>query len=130
LALFDKPGNTGNGGCRSELRREKKSNQFSQINQGAFAHATLEEIRKVVDNHKFQQGNYELRVLRVPALYVTALWLNDLLNHEDAVIPIPPTNELLKPSEVYTPSQFINILREPAQQKLRFDSSPRLERAR
>jgi hypothetical protein len=89
----------------------KQSNRFAQLNNGAFAGATLEEIHKAVDNRKFQKGSYELRVLGVPALYVTALWLNDLRDKQDVVIPIPPTNELLKPSEVYTPSQFIKMLK-------------------
>jgi hypothetical protein len=109
---------------------EKQKNQFSQLNQGAFAGGTLEEIRRVVDDPEFEKGSYELRVLRVPALYVIALWLADQQNHNDALIPIPPTNEALKPSQVYTPKQFIAVLRQPAQQKLDFDSSPRLERAR
>jgi hypothetical protein len=123
-------GTRGTAAAEVNYDERKKSNQFSQLNQGAFASATLEEIHKVVDDRKFQQGSYELRLLRVPALYVTALWLNDLREHHDAVIPIAPTIEVLKPSEVYTPSQFIKVLREPAQEKLRFDSSPRLEQAR
>lgn len=125
--------NQGPGGTAAaevNYDERKQSNQFSQLNQGAFAGATLEEIKKVVDNRKFQEGSYELRVLRVPALYVIALWLNDQRNHEDVLIPIPPTNEFLKPSEVYTPSQFIAILRKPAEQKLRFDSSPPMKQAR
>ena len=123
-------GTRGTAAAEVNYDEKKQSNQFAQLNYGAFASATLEEINKVVDNRQFQKGSYELRVLRVPALYVTALWLKDLQNNQDIVIPIPPTNTCLKPSEEYTPSKFIQLLHQPAQQKLRFDSSPHVEQTR
>lgn len=120
------------GTAAAEVNYDERTgtNEFSQLNQGSYGLNTVEEIKKVEKSPQFRERSYELRFLRVPALYVAALWLHDLDGDHDVVIPIPPTDVHLKPGVDYVPSKFIALLQAPAQQKLRFDSSPRMEQAR
>jgi hypothetical protein len=46
-------------------------------NEGPFAEATARAISRVESWPEVADGDYELRVLRLPALYLMALWLKD-----------------------------------------------------
>jgi hypothetical protein len=122
-------GEQGTAAAEVNYDEKAESNEFSQFNQGAYGPATLAEIQKVETSPRFSKGSYELRFLRIPALYVAAVWLHDLEGDGDVVIPIPPTAPPLEAGVDYSPSKFISLLQAPAQQKLRFDSSPRMEQA-
>ncbi len=42
------------------------------------------------------KDDFELRVLRIPALYVMAFWLHG--EKKDILVPMPPTNSRLNPT--------------------------------
>ncbi|MEP7309189.1 MAG: hypothetical protein ABJA98_27105 [Acidobacteriota bacterium] len=48
---------------------------FSNTNEGPFVASTAKAIEAAERLPEVEAGNYELAVLRVPALYVIALWL-------------------------------------------------------
>jgi hypothetical protein len=117
-------GNRGTASAEVNYDEAKGGSKFSEFDPGSLAAATLHEIRRVEQNPDLQRKSYELRLLRIPALYVTALWLKDTEGSQDVLIPIPPTFPALKPGEPYSSSQMAEILRQPAKKKLAFDSSP------
>ena len=64
-----------------------------------------------------QQGAYELRALRVPALYVMALWLKDLNSDKDRFIVMPPTFPPVQALQVYSTSDLLALLHTAAAKK-------------
>lgn len=106
--------------------------QFAHLNQGVFNAGTLEAIQAAEADPGLAAGSYELRMLRIPALYVVALWLKDtharkssIAHENDVLIPIAPTSPLLTAGKPYSPAEMLDTLRESARQKREFDSSPR-----
>jgi hypothetical protein len=53
---------------------------------------------------------YEIRALRVPALYVVALWLKDLQGDEDRFIVIPPAFAPVQILHPYSTDELLAIL--------------------
>jgi hypothetical protein len=123
-------GNRGTAAAEVNYDELKGGSKFSEFNPGSLADATLQEIQRVEQNSELERKSYELRLLRIPALYVTALWLKDTEGSQDVLIPIPPTPPMLKPGKAYSPSEIAEALRQPAEKKLAFDSSPKREQAR
>jgi hypothetical protein len=82
---------------------------FAGLNRGPFVQQMVDVMRtaNVPDD-------YEARMLRIPALYVVAVWLaNDKGN--DLFIPLKPTNPVLQPGRVYQQAEFEAALVEAAQ---------------
>jgi hypothetical protein len=64
-----------------------------------------------------QRTNYELRALRVPALYVMALWLKDLQGDQDRFIVLPPAFPPVQPLHPYSTGDLLPVLQRLAAQK-------------
>lgn len=97
---------------------------FAQLNEGPFVAATAQALRDAERIPEVANGNYEARVLRVPALYVLALWLKDLDDSNDLIIPLDPAPPYLDAGFVYREPEFYNALTAPAQERAAFDDSP------
>jgi hypothetical protein len=77
-----------------------------------------EEALRVADQlPDVRQRAYEIRALRVPALYVMSLWLKDTKGNEDRFIVMPPAFAPIKSLLVYTTGDLIAILQSLAAQK-------------
>lgn len=63
---------------------------FSSFNEGPFARSTADAIQIAQRLSEVERGNFELRLLRVPALYFTAVWLHDTERPGDLLIPLAP----------------------------------------
>jgi hypothetical protein len=97
---------------------------FARVNEGPFVGATVQALGQIGQRPEVAQGNYEIRLLKVPALYVVALWLKDLNGDRDLVIPLAPAPPYLVPGRAYVHTDFLKLLIEPARQRLGFDDSP------
>ena len=64
---------------------------FSAFNSGRLVTSTVEAIRTAQGLPQVGQGNFELRLLRVPALYFTALWMHSAQGTDDVLIPLAPS---------------------------------------
>lgn len=74
------------------------SHVFSAFNEGGFVGSTAEAIRAAEQLPETQQGDFELRLLHVPALHVMALWLHTAKDGGgqeatpgDLLIPLAPS---------------------------------------
>ena len=77
-----------------------------------------EEALRLVDQlPEVQQRTYEIRGLRVPALYVMALWLKDLGGDQDRFVVLPPAFPPVQPLRPYSTSDFLSLLHPMAAQK-------------
>jgi hypothetical protein len=89
-----------------------------QANEGRFVRATAEAIRRAEADPELADGRYELRLLRIPALYLMALWLSDDDGRGDRVIPLEPAPQPLQAGESYVPEELLALLRGPARRRL------------
>jgi len=64
---------------------------FSAFNSGRLVASTVEAIRTAQGLPHVSQGSFELRLLRVPALYFTALWMHGAQGTDDILIPLDPS---------------------------------------
>lgn len=64
-----------------------------------------------------QQRPYEIRALRVPALYFMALWLKDSQGRADHFVVLPPAFAPLQALRVYAANDLLPILQQLAARK-------------
>jgi hypothetical protein len=99
---------------------------FGLLNEGPYVTATSKALR-IGEEQKVLEGvSLEFTVIRIPALYVMAVWLRDEKGMDDVIIPMPPTHSLLEPWKHYTKSEFGDILSQAARDRGSFDDSPKL----
>lgn len=65
------------------------THDVSQFTEGPFVAATDDAVKAVRRLPQLQAAGFELRLLRVPALYVMALWLHSPA--ADLLVPLPPS---------------------------------------
>src|SRR5262249_43555741 len=87
----------------------KGGSQFGSLTTGFAAGAergfeTAEHLPEV------QQHTYEIRALRVPALYLMTLWLKDQQGQQDRFIVLPPAFPPLQPLVAYSAFDLLAIL--------------------
>ncbi len=64
---------------------------FSAFNEGRFVTSIADAIRTAWELAEVQRGFVELRLLRVPGLYVMVLWLHKAQGTGDLLIPLAPS---------------------------------------
>jgi hypothetical protein len=92
-----------------------------QANEGPFVAATLAAIEQAEQDPELTDGRYELRLLRIPALYLMALWLKDDDGDGDLVIPLDPSPEPLEAGRHYRPDELVAELARMAEARSEFD---------
>jgi hypothetical protein len=70
------------------------------------------------------QGDYEIRALRVPALYVTALWLKGLQKNRDLFLMVPPLFPPFNDKVPYDRDDFLKLLKAAAAKTVQPGKSP------
>ncbi|HEX8738107.1 MAG TPA: hypothetical protein VF721_22425 [Pyrinomonadaceae bacterium] len=101
--------------------------QFSHFNTGPFVEETARAILQAESLDEVAENDYEARILKIPALYVMALWLHG--ERDDILIPMPPTNEKLEAQKTYSPKEFFGALAPAADARLSFDDAPDAEKS-
>jgi len=89
----------------AEVMQSDAGFTFAGLNDGPFVKQMLDAMRKAN-----VQGDYEPRLLRVPAVYVVAAWLKDSTGNNDLFIPLDPSNPALEPGRVYNAKEFEQAL--------------------
>jgi len=92
--------------------------KFSQFNEGPFVTATIEAVQLAERHPTTSDSSYAVRLIRVPPLYVMALWLHDERGGDDFIFPMPPTPPYLEPNRPYKGDEFANLLAEDARRRL------------
>lgn len=112
--------------CASDGSRVK----FAGLSRGPFVAATYDAIRIAEHVDAVVSGEYELRLLRIPALYAMALWLKGMEGDGDIVLPIgseepgtltsqPRDLSSMASPRALTTESFVEALRPAAQRALR-----------
>jgi hypothetical protein len=90
----------------------------------AHARATEDIFHKAEALPEVANGDYEIRTLRVPELYVIALWLKDLQHNDDRLLPVPPVFPPFNAQVVYDQNDFVKLLQTAAAKKVRQATRP------
>jgi hypothetical protein len=84
---------------------------------------TTRAVRRCLEEGHLRTGSNELRLLSIPALSITSLWL--MGESGSVIIPLPPTFPPLAAGREYRGDEFLRALRDLATKRLQFDNSPR-----
>ncbi len=109
---------TLDGGAGGEAR-------FASVNAGPFVDGTTQAFASVSKDPTFATGDWEMRVLRVPALYIFAVWTHDKAGNADRIRPIAPAPAYLDASRTYSWDEFVAAVRPQAEAKLAGDDGLR-----
>jgi hypothetical protein len=91
--------------------------------EGPFTDATAKAIRRAEEDPQLADGDYELRALRVPGLYLMAVWLKDLDGDGDVVIPLEPAPAPLEASRSYRLHELERELASMSRERLSFEDA-------
>lgn len=109
-----------------EIPTETNGNieQTMQLNEGQFVGATFEAVAAIEQSEEVRGSDYELRLLRIPALYTVALWLHSGTGDRDLLMPIGQCHPALDTGRLYHPDEFTEALAGPAEELGRVDTRP------
>lgn len=113
-------------GRRGAKGAAARSLEFASLTHGPFASATVEALGAAERLPQVARADYELRLLRVPAVYFVALWLHRA--DDDILVPMGDPPAGLERNEPYGEAAVIEALRGPAEQAKRFDAAYRERR--
>jgi len=88
---------------------EVRDHELLHVNEGPFIKGTADAMTAAVDVAAAQSPDYELRLLRIPALYTVAVWL--AASGEDVLIPAEPAPPPLVAKQAYAEAAFTDALR-------------------
>jgi hypothetical protein len=95
--------------------------EFSSLNHGAMASATVAALKLAEQSQQLQGKTVELRVLFVSAVHLVAIWLH--AEGEDVLIPIEPTPKELAVTQLYSDTALLTLLKPAVDQaRQRFDA--------
>ncbi|MFI6324107.1 hypothetical protein ACIBG8_41735 [Nonomuraea sp. NPDC050556] len=79
----------------------------AQFTEGRFVAATATAVRSARALPQLEKANFELRLLRIPALYLMALWLHSPAT--DLLVPLAPS-PIGKEGQIVPPAQLFGEL--------------------
>lgn len=95
--------------------------QLRALNTGRFGQATRDAVEAAEHLGFVARDDFEVRVLRVPALSLNALWLaGDRDTVEDALVPLSPTPAEILPGAPTRAAELLDKLRPLARRRLGF----------
>lgn len=98
---------------------DARHNRFMSISEGAAVASLGQRIQSTVTQMAKANGDYDLALIRVPALSLTAVWLKGRRGQPDIVIPDDSPKSPLTAGRHYTLDEFRAALKPVADQLLR-----------
>ena len=104
-----KPGSTA-----ADVQHGAGGATFAGLTQAPFVRAFAEAVQRSAADPTLGVGDFEPRLLQIPALYIVALWLKDGDPSRDVFIPLPPANSAVEPGRHYDRKAFEAALAQAA----------------
>ena len=95
---------------------------FASVNSGPFVAGTIAALKALPTDPAFAKGDWEGRMIRIPALYIMAIWAHEKRSNVDLIRVTAPVPPYLDANKTYTWPEFKAALQEPAKQKLANDA--------
>ncbi|MFE5770345.1 hypothetical protein ACFQ7O_18495 [Streptomyces sp. NPDC056485] len=96
---------------------------LEQVNMGPYVESTAQALEDLAENHEIRAGDYELRILKIPALCAVALWLSPVGSERSLFVPLAPAPDYLEAGRIYLENEMLDALEGPARLRLEFDDS-------
>lgn len=87
---------------------------FSHVDEGPFVESMVAGVTFAEEFEASRGGDYELRLLSVPSLYLIALWLHGA---DDLLVPLAPTPGGLDTQHAYTEEEILSSLSDLIQRR-------------
>jgi hypothetical protein len=100
------------------------NHEFGGLSHGANVAKMVELLQQAERLPEVQNGDFEPRLLRVPALYIVAIWLKDRKSGQDILIPLPPSGPPLVVGQHYSASDFEAVLKAAADARIAAPPAP------
>jgi hypothetical protein len=106
-----------------ELTADPKGNdkkpRFLALHESPFSDATLSALDFAQGLAKVKRGTFEVRYLKLPAVYFAAVWLHG--QDDDVIVPLREPPAPLKAESDYTEKQVMAVLEPRARTALAFE---------
>ncbi|MGZ8709867.1 MAG: hypothetical protein ACXW5U_13415 [Thermoanaerobaculia bacterium] len=99
----------------AELISAERGLEYGGLDEGSLARDVVDAIRFAERLREVQTSRYEIRILRVPSLWLDAVWL--ALQGRDLLIPIHDPPSPLKTDRTYGEQELVKALRPLAEQR-------------
>jgi len=103
------------------ISRDGGPMELTHINEGPFVVGTVDAIAIAEEQVGDGPRDFELRLLRIPSLYLIALWLH--ADDTDGLIPIAPAPAGLRAGATITEAELTATLRPLAEQRTRIEET-------
>jgi len=105
---------SAHNGTVADVHGEGIAFEFGGLNHGPQAVKMMDVLQQAERLPEVRDGDFEPRLLRVPSLYVDAIWLKERQTGRDLIIPIPPSLPPLVVGRHYSAPEFEAVLRQEA----------------
>jgi len=95
-------GSTATHALAAEVHHRPEGYQFAGINEGPFNKQMVDMMKRI--EPQIREADYEPRLLRIPALYIVALWLKS--PNGDLYVPLEPSNPEVEVGRLYKEKEF------------------------
>ncbi|MBA4148855.1 MAG: hypothetical protein H0X66_12135 [Verrucomicrobia bacterium] len=85
--------------------------EFVAIHQTHFSAASVQALKKAEKLTK-ENGQYEVRQLKIPSVYLVAIWFHS--ETDDLIVPLPPAPNGIEAFQFYSEQSLINLLQPAA----------------
>jgi hypothetical protein len=89
---------------------EAKNMRYSHLQQGAAVDSLVKSLEYAEEHSAIAKSNFELRLLRVPAIYFVALWLKSDATGESFLVPLAPAPAGVQEYSLYSPPELCPAL--------------------
>jgi len=100
-------------------RENNEGHHFHHINRGPFVQGTLNALKELRELDV--PGEFEFHVIRIPAIFIMAIWLKSMDDSESYFYALEPTHHVIKPNSLVHSNEFFETLIEPAAEQLKMD---------
>ncbi|MFT4103363.1 MAG: hypothetical protein QM674_20505 [Burkholderiaceae bacterium] len=109
-------GNAVLAGVEADASHHDAEAVFSHTNESEQVQSFSRELANIEDSPALRRRRFTLGLLRVPPLYLSAMWLRDAAANgvHDLYVPLSPAPSLLKAGQPLNTTHFTQALRELA----------------
>ena len=115
-------GSKGEATAIAEVTYDRQ--ELSQLNQGPYAAGISDALARAEKAKEIQAGDYEFSLVRIPGIYVVALWLKDVKSGAHVFVPVAPAPQDFEPGRIYPEEEFLGIARQLAARALPTNPPP------
>jgi hypothetical protein len=91
---------------------------FAGINAGPFVSSTAEALGPGISRLDTEPGDWVIRFLRIPALYLCALWLHEETANQERIYPLAPAPDYVQAGRPYSWDELSEAILPDARRRL------------